>query len=66
MADALRSELLFRRSTRCSKGGCVEVALLPKGGALLRGSKDCSRSLVVGQQEWFHFVAGLKNGEFDL
>jgi hypothetical protein len=38
MADALRSELLFRRSSRCSAGGCVEVALLPDGGAAVRNS----------------------------
>ena len=64
MADAPRSELLFRRSTRCSKGGCVEVALLANGGALLRDNKDRTRSLAVGQQEWRHFIARLKNGEF--
>jgi len=66
MADMFRSELLFRRSSRCSSGGCVEVAPLVNGGALVRDNKDRTRSLAVGQQEWCHFIAGLKNGEFDL
>jgi hypothetical protein len=36
MADAFHPKLLFRRSSRCSSGGCVEVALLPDGGAVVR------------------------------
>lgn len=64
MADVVRGELLFRRSSWCSQGGCVEVALLANGDALLRDNKDRTRSLAVGQQEWRHFIARLKNGEF--
>lgn len=66
MADVFRSGLLFRRSSRCSKGGCVEVAVAAHGGALLRDNKDRTRCLAVDQQGWRHFLAGVKNGEFDL
>ena len=61
------STLLFRTSSRCSHGGCVEVAPLPKGGAVVRDSKDRTReSLTFDAHEWADFVSGVKNGEFDF
>jgi len=67
MADALRSELLFRRSSRCSQGGCVEVASLPDGGAAVQGSTDrIRRPLVFDKSQWFRFIASVKSGQFDL
>lgn len=66
MADMHPSELLFRRSSRCTTGGCVEVALLPGGGAVLRHSWDrTGEPLKVDKLEWFRFVSSLKNGEFE-
>jgi Domain of unknown function (DUF397) len=66
MADALRPKLLFRRSSRCTTGGCVEVALLP-GRAVVRDSGDRTREpFTFNKQEWFRFVSCVKNGEFDL
>jgi hypothetical protein len=44
----------------------VEVALLPDGAVIMRGSKDHIRFLTCDKQEWFQFVSGVKNGEFDL
>lgn len=67
MTVVSRPELLFRTSSRCSKGGCVEVAPLPDGGAVVRDAKDRSReALVFDALEWADFVAGVKNGEFDF
>jgi uncharacterized protein DUF397 len=67
MADALRCELLFRRSSRCTGGGCVEVALLPAGGAVVRDSRDRTREpLTFNKRQWFRFVSCVKDGEFDL
>jgi hypothetical protein len=67
MADALGSELLFRRSSRCSTGGCIEVALLPGGGAAVRDSTNHTQEpLAFGKQQWSHFMSSLKNGDFDL
>jgi Domain of unknown function (DUF397) len=67
MADALRSELLFRSSSRCSTGGCVEVALLPDGGVAVRDSGDRTHEpLAFDKWQWLSFIAFVKNGEFDL
>lgn len=61
------STLLFRTSSRCSHGGCVEVAPLPKGGAVVRDSKDRTREpLMFDGQEWADFIAGVRLGEFDF
>ena len=66
MADALRRALVFRRSTRCTGGGCVEVALLPTGGVVVQDSRDWIRTpLMVSEKEWFRFISCLKDGEFD-
>lgn len=67
MSDALRPTLGFRKSSRCSAGGCVEVAPLPDGGAVVRDTKDRTREpLTFTGQEWADFVSGVKNGEFDF
>lgn len=59
--------LVYRTSSRCSGGGCVEVAPLPDGGAVVRDAKDRTRDpLMFDRQEWVDFVLGVKNGEFDF
>ncbi len=55
------------RSRMCSADGCVEVAHLPGGHVALRDSKDISKAAhVFDREEWAAFIAGAKNGEFDL
>lgn len=55
------------RSRMCSADGCVEVAHLPGGHVALRDSKDTSKAAhVFDREEWAAFIAGAKNGEFDL
>lgn len=67
MTVELQPTLLFRTSTRCSSGGCVEVAPLPGGGAVVRDNKDRGREpLTFTGPEWSDFVAGVKDGEFDF
>jgi Domain of unknown function (DUF397) len=57
----------YRKSSFSGNGGCVEVRLLPDGSVSLRDSKDISRpSHTFTQQEWTAFLAGVRNGEFDL
>lgn len=56
----------FRRSSRCSGGGCVEVAH-KSAGILVRDSKagdDIQLSFTL--EEWNSFVAGVREGEFDF
>jgi hypothetical protein len=55
------------KSRLCSADGCVEVAHLPGGHVALRDSKDVSKPAhVFDREEWAAFIAGAKNGEFDL
>lgn len=66
MSVAYHPTLVFRTSSRCASGACVEVATLPGGGAVVRDSKDCTREpLVFDSHEWADFISGVKNGEFD-
>ena len=67
MAVAFHPTLAYRTSSRCSAGGCVEVAPLPDGGAVVRDTKDRTREpLTFDGREWADFVLGVKNGEFDF
>lgn len=67
MTIAFRPTWGYRISSRCSSGGCVEVAPLPDGGAAVRDTKDRSREpLTFDRQEWTDFVLGVKNGDFDF
>ena len=55
------------RSRLCSSDGCVEVAHLADGNVAIRDSKDMRKAAhVFDRDEWSAFVAGVKNGEFDL
>ena len=57
----------FRRSSFCSSGGCVEVALLADGRVAVRDGKNPERDpQFYSAAEWQDFIAGVKNGEFDI
>ncbi len=59
--------LRWRKSTYSdNQGTCVEVALLPDGGAFVRDTKDrAGGTQTYNPAEWTAFVAGVKAGEFD-
>lgn len=56
--------LVWRKSSKCSGGQCVEVAF---DGVcfLVRDSKGPGPVLMFNDLEWAHFVAGVKAGDFD-
>jgi len=55
------------RSRACSSDGCVEVAHLARGSVAVRDSKNTHLpTYVFDREEWAAFIAGVKNGEFDL
>lgn len=57
----------FRISSFCHEGGCVAVAPDPSGGVRVRSSTDADGPvLAFTPEEWAAFVAGVRNGEFDL
>ncbi len=57
----------YRKSSFSVDGGCVEVRRLPDGTVSLRDSKDPSLPAhSFTPREWTAFLAGVRNGEFDL
>ncbi len=67
MMAAKKDELHWFKSSFSAAGNCVEVAHLPGGGVAVRDSKDRAKAPhVYNRSEWEAFLAGAKNGEFDL
>jgi hypothetical protein len=57
----------YTKSSHSGVGGCVEVRLLADGTVGLRDSKDVSKPPhVFTAVEWTAFMAGVRDGEFDL
>ncbi len=58
---------VFRRSSQCGGGNCVEVAPLSNGQVAVRDSKDLDAPQhVYTPAEWVAFIQGVKAGEFDF
>jgi hypothetical protein len=56
----------WRKSTRSGPDGCVEVAVV-EGNTAVRDSKHPQGAvLVFTPVEWQAFIAGVRDGEFDL
>ncbi len=65
MSDSLK--WVKARASGGSGGNCVEVAGLPHRTRLVRDSKNPDGPrLTVPPRQWRAFVAGVRNGEFDL
>lgn len=58
---------IWRRSRFCNgASACVEVAVLPDGGVVVRDSKDPDGGrLSFTAGEWAAFTAGVRENEFD-
>jgi GTP cyclohydrolase I len=57
----------FRKSSFSAQGSCVEVCRRPDGMIAIRDSKDISvPEHHFTPAEWTAFLAGVRNGEFDL
>ena len=57
----------FKKSSYSANGSCVEVCQLPDGTVALRDSKDTSlQPFHFTPDEWSAFLAGVRDGEFDL
>lgn len=59
-----------RVSSFCNLGGCVEVDITVTDHVVVRDRKQATYlvrpTLVFTREEWSAFIAGVKNGEFDL
>lgn len=58
--------LEFKRSSFCSVGTCVEIALAEDGVAVRDSKSESGPVLNFTADEWGAFVAGVRAGEFDL
>jgi hypothetical protein len=68
MSSALRSALIWRKSSFSESGNCVEVAALPDEKVGIRDSRDKNENgliLTFTPDEWRAFLSGVKHGEFD-
>jgi hypothetical protein len=60
------SDAVWHKSTRSGNSGCVEVATLERVVGV-RDSKDRQGPVLVFRfDEWNAFLAGVRDGEFDL
>jgi len=64
--DAEPTGAVWRKSTASDVGDCAEVAFVARS-VLMRHSHDPSGPvLAFSHAEWAAFLAGVRNGEFDL
>lgn len=58
----------FHTSSACCSGECVAVAVLTNGSVLVRHHRigDGGPTLEFLVAEWDAFIAGVKQGEFDV
>jgi hypothetical protein len=58
--------VVWRTSTLCNNGTCVEVALID-GGVAIRDSKNRQGPILqFASSEWEAFVGGVHRGDFEL
>lgn len=63
----MENSALFITSSFCLEGGCVAVARDPDGGVRVTSTVTPeSGVLSFTAEEWRAFLAGVRNGEFDL
>lgn len=61
------STTAYTKSSHSGMGSCVEVRLLEDGTVGIRDSKNISKPPhIFTPSEWTAFVAGVRDGEFDL
>jgi hypothetical protein len=59
--------VLWRTTTLCNNGSCVEVAFVDDSGVAIRDSKNRQGPILqFASAEWEAFVGGVHRGEFDL
>lgn len=60
------SDLNWIKSSYCTDNACVEVAVAENGDILVRDGLSSGPPLWFSPAEWQQFIAGAKDGEFDL
>jgi uncharacterized protein DUF397 len=57
--------LIWRKSTRCESGYCVEVALTADGALVRDAKRPEDGRLAFDRQAWSAFLVAVKDGAFD-
>lgn len=66
LTESERADLVWQKSTASGAGDCVEVAF-NEAAVLVRSSRQPSGPVLsFTVSEWDAFLAGARNGEFDL
>lgn len=60
------NELIFRKSSRCSGGSCVEVASDGENFLIRDSKRPDVAPLAFTKDEWVAFVEGVNAGEFSF
>jgi hypothetical protein len=58
--------LVWRRSSRCDSGACVEVASIGDEFAVRDSKVSNSAVLRFSRAQWSDFVAGVRAGDYDF
>jgi hypothetical protein len=66
MEEAEAGALSWRRSSFCSESACLEVATQGRLVYLRAGKDQDGPVLSLTRTEWEAFLAGARQGEFDL
>lgn len=67
VSSPLSQPATFKTSSFCLDGSCVAVAGDPDGGVLVTSTATPDAGVLsFTAEEWRAFVAGVRNGEFDL
>jgi hypothetical protein len=56
----------WHRSSRCSSDACVEIRVTPADVQVRGSQRPDAGALSFDHEEWRAFVAGVRNGEFDV
>ncbi len=63
MTDSKRE---FKKSSFCSKGKCCVDVAIGSHLVLVRNSEKHEKTIHFSIDEWRDFIAGVKDGEFDI
>lgn len=62
-----QESLRWVKSSYSNTGNCVEVAVTPDGGRMVRNSnRPEDAPITYTAAEWDAFIKGVKDGEFDI
>jgi hypothetical protein len=65
MTDALRGELVWRRSSTCEGGACLEVAATDNAVMVRNSANPADVPLTLSHSKWQELLTGVKAGAFD-